>query len=148
MAAGQHDVEQDAAEGAWERAPQRARARVGLRDAVAFFAERLGQKAPQIAIVFDEKDLHEANVRPAARGGQCEKDENALRIARATSLEMAVPSLSAHEHCTLTRAKPDSVSCARPGYSHLRRRLLLDDGARLRRSTRRDFGDLRIHGRQ
>src|SRR5882762_8640127 len=92
VAARQHDVEDDAAEFALERAFQRAIARVGLGDAVAFFAERLAQKAAQIAIVFDEKDLPEANVRSAARSGQCEKDEDALRSAGATSLETAVRS--------------------------------------------------------
>ncbi len=30
------------------------------RDAVAFFAERFAQEAPQLAIVFDEEYLHES----------------------------------------------------------------------------------------
>src|SRR2546427_8191413 len=92
VAARQHHIEHETVEAALERAFQRPIAGVGLGDAVALFAQRLAQKAAQVTIVFDEKDLHEANVRLAAPRGQCEKDENALRMNNATSLEGAVPS--------------------------------------------------------
>src|SRR6266550_264114 len=92
VAPRQHHVEDDTAEAALERALQRAVPGVGLSDAIAFLAKRLAEKASQVPIVFDEKDLHEANVRPAALRGQCEKDENALRMNNTTSLEVAAPS--------------------------------------------------------
>jgi len=77
---GKHHVEHHAAEAALEGAFEGAITGIRLGDAVAFLAERFAQKATQIAIIFNEKDLHEANVRPAARRGQCEKDEKALRM--------------------------------------------------------------------
>ena len=80
VAPRQHHIEDNAAEAALEGAFKGAITGIRLGDAVAFLAERFAQKATQIAIIFNEKDLHEANVRPAARRGQCEKDEKALRM--------------------------------------------------------------------
>jgi len=91
VAARQHDVEHDAAKRAFERTLQGAVTGVGLGNAVAFFAKRLAEEAPQIAVVFDEKYLHVANV-PRSRGvGQCELDEKPLRISLRTSLHGVVP---------------------------------------------------------
>src|SRR5207302_546638 len=54
VAAGQHDVEHDAAEAATQRLLERPVAGGGLGDAVALFAEGLAQETPQVAVVFDQ----------------------------------------------------------------------------------------------
>src|SRR5437588_542701 len=56
----QHHVEHDAAVRPAQRTLQCAVAGVGLGDAVAFFAERFAQEAPQLAVIFDEENLHAA----------------------------------------------------------------------------------------
>jgi len=47
--------------------------------AVAFFAERLAQEAPQLAVVFDEEDLHGAKPTAQRPARECELREKALR---------------------------------------------------------------------
>jgi len=63
---------------ALQRALHCAVAGIGFRHAVTFLAERFAQEAPQVAIIFDEEDLHAANVRWRSSVGQCEKDEKVL----------------------------------------------------------------------
>src|SRR6266545_3800755 len=144
VAPRQHHIQDETAETAFERAFQCPVAGVRFGHAVAFLAEGLAQEAAEIAIVLNEKYLHAANVRRACAARQCEHDEKALRNVSGTSLGTGVPTHSAHEHRTSVGAQPD---CSR-GHRHVRRRLLLDDGARLRRCAGRDLSDLRIYGRQ
>ncbi len=47
--------------------------RVGFGNPIAFLAERLRQEAPQIAIVFDDENLHSGNLKPPALRGNREE---------------------------------------------------------------------------
>src|SRR5438045_2318921 len=85
VAAGKHDVEHHTAEAAVERTFQRAIARIGFRHAVSLFAKRFSEEPAQITIVFDQQDLHVANLRRRAGVRQCEKDEKALRKSSTTT---------------------------------------------------------------
>ena len=59
VATRQHDVEDDAAVArSVERTIQCAIARLGLDRAIALLPEGFAQKPPQVAVIFDDENLH------------------------------------------------------------------------------------------